>query len=501
MAATIDLSQLPDISDQLVTPDNPARDSAEGMDVARCVALHNYLVHYAWVAQGRSPDSLRRNSYTYFAVKGDAAEAIRPRLHPSLAAFLDTAILPLYQYRPSGYLFYYAHYFNDPRYLFDNDAADLQDMPADSLVNLYSGGMEIESGGGLFYHQGSHCAVVFMHMDAHDQAFPIEAHEELWHPFETVLSNWINLIHIGKVVGSLPDEPGLFDCEKFMCWEWRPYSDAQVDTCIAAWDRLCEAIEARISSSTAGRAVDNKDNDNKDNNNRRNSGLVPQAVLDAASVPDPGFARAFLTRARRPLFHRIAPGLVLPAMDEAGFAEEQPYTRLPRSSPYSIPPVCLFPAAGEHLVKLTSMTCAFTDDFSASSVHSNIPPRVNAGVYSESVERNRVDNAEEGFRLLLPFSFMERDWENTGLGARKSDGSLAGADSPGNVGCLFQHGYKPFGGENLRPQRLECLFNCWRKLIVDSVWSVGPEGVEGTLDTFREADGERWRHYYIPPSW
>ncbi|KAM5454795.1 hypothetical protein MaudCBS49596_002092 [Microsporum audouinii] len=168
-------------------------------------------------------------------------------------------------------------------------------MPVDSLVNLYDGGMSIEAGGGLFYRQGSHRAVVFMHMDAYDQAFPIEAHEELWHPLETVLSNWINLILIGKVIGSLPGEPGLFNCEKFECWEWRPYSDAQVGTCIAAWDRLCETIEARISSSTTGSAVDN--------NNRHDSEppLVPPAILDAALVPDPGFARAFLTRARRPL--------------------------------------------------------------------------------------------------------------------------------------------------------------------------------------------------------
>ncbi|KAM5464887.1 hypothetical protein MferCBS49748_005309 [Microsporum ferrugineum] len=163
--------------------------------------------------------ALRRNSYTYFALNGAAAEALRPRLHPSLAAFLDAATLPLHHYYPSGNLFFYACSFNYPQYLFDNNAADLQDMPVDSLVNLYDGGMNIEAGGGLFYRQGSHRAVAFMHMDAYDQAFPIEAHKELWHPLETVLSNWINLILIGKVIGSLPGEPGLFNCEKFECWE------------------------------------------------------------------------------------------------------------------------------------------------------------------------------------------------------------------------------------------------------------------------------------------
>ncbi|EFR01173.1 hypothetical protein MGYG_04177 [Nannizzia gypsea CBS 118893] len=489
----MDLSQLPDISDQLVTPANPARDPADGMDVARCVALHNYLVHYAWVAEGRSPDTLRRNSSTYFAAHGAAAEALRPRLHPSLAAFLDAAIVPLHDDPISGGWFFWVSEFSYPQYLFDEHLADLKDMPADSVVNLYEGGMYIETGGGLFYHQGSHHTVFFMHMDEYDYAFPIEAYQELWHPLETVLSNWINLILIGKVVPSLPVEPSLFGSEKFGCWEWRPYSDAQVDICIAAWDRLCETIEARILRRTAGNAVNNDDCNNKCHNSE--PPLVPPAVLDAASVPDPGFARAFLTRARRPLFHRIAPGLVLPAMDKEGFALQQPYTSLHRSSPYSIPPICLFPADGERLVYLTGRTCTFTEDFSP-LYNSNIPPRVNAGVYGESVERNNYDNAEEGFRLLLPFGFKKRYGESTEPGVRTSDGSFAES-----MGSLFQHGFKPFGGDVIRPQRLECLFNCWRKLIDDGIWSVGPEGVEGTLDTFREADGELWRHYCIPLSW
>jgi hypothetical protein len=109
------------------------------------------------------------------------------------------------------------------------------------------------------------------------------------------------------------------------------------------------------------------------------------------------------------------------------------------------------------------------------SIDSHIPSQVGAGVYSESVERNAFDNAEEGFRLLLPFSFKKDDW-GPGTGARKSDGSIVGGDYLENVAEIFQHGFTPFGGEGNRAQRLERLFDCWRKLVEDGVWSVGPQG-------------------------
>ncbi len=38
-------------------------------------------------------------------------------------------------------------------------------------------------------------------------------------------------------------------------------------------------------------------------------------------------------------------------------------------------------------------------------------------------------------------------------------------------------------------------------MVVEGVWAVGEEGVEGTIERFREADGMGWRGYVIPPSW
>ncbi|KAL6861956.1 hypothetical protein J3F83DRAFT_762697 [Trichoderma novae-zelandiae] len=445
----MDDSPYADVSGLLVTSANPARmRNASGIDHERCIALHNHLVHYTWIAEGRPPTGLQGNSKTFFTTYGAAAEGLPAQLPPGS---LDDSE-PL----DPAPLFIWAAGMSEPDDLFFREAADLFDEPVDSLVCLYypNVGHGGEPGGGLLYHQGHHRAAVLMHMDDYDHVLPFEAHQELWHPLETVLSNWISLIRLEKalVTASPRDEPGLFGNEKIGPWEWRPYSEAQVSDC-----RL-------------GRSIS----------------------------PGSLFARSFLTRARRPSFHRIAPGLVLPPADAAPFAAIQPFTGLSRSHDAVIPPVCLFPAApGEREVVLTASSSPFGNDFRPPASNSAVPSKVSAGVYSESVERNSGhDYAEEGFWLLLPYGF-DSTWDAR-HGARKSDGSLI---ERGKLAGLFQHGYKPFGGDYYRPQRLERLLDCWCGLVDEGVWSVGPEGVQGTLDTFKDAGAARWKDYVIPPTW
>ncbi|KAI0531833.1 hypothetical protein GGR58DRAFT_214510 [Xylaria digitata] len=488
----MDGPQLPELGDLLVTADNPPRADLSGMDYARCAALHNYLVHYAWAAEGRAPASLHSNNSTFFTTHGAVAEALRPRLDPSLAAFLATALVPPADTLDPAPLFFWASGFSSPDDFFADHAIDLFGEPEDSLVCLYfpNIGQGGESGGGLLYHQGYHLAAVFMHTDDYDYALPVEAHRMLWNPLETVLSNWIKLVHLGKITASLRDTPALFGGEKIGPWEWHSYSEAQVSSCLGAWDQLCDTIGAQIKlpspppTSTTITTVESQS-------------LLSRDALDGASVPSPCFVRSFLTRARRPRFRYIAPGLLLPPVDAQEFAATQPFTTLPRAS-CAIPPICLFLAVvGEREVDLTQPSNPFYIRFRAESAESPVPSRIPAGVYSEPVERNAFDNTEEGFRLLLPYG-LEGDVGNESVGARKSDGSFV---RKGEVAELFQHGYKPFGGDYYRPQRLERLLDHWCKLVNEGVWSVGSQGVEGNIDTLREADTTRWRDYVIPPTW
>ncbi|KAK9774048.1 hypothetical protein AB5N19_06960 [Seiridium cardinale] len=463
------------------------------MDHARCAALHNYLVHYAWVAEGRELAHLDGNDF--FTPHNAAAEGLRSRLDPSLVAFLSAAVMPPANTPEPPPFFWYADGLSDPDDLFANQTADLFDEPPDSLVHLYGPniGQGGSAGGGVLYDQRCHRAAVFMHMDDYDYALPAAAHAELWQPLETVLSNWIDLIHIGKIVAAPRDVPSRFGGQKIGPWEWRPYGEAQVDACVGAWDRLCSAIEARIGPADTTVVTDAPI--------LELDPLLTPAALDAASVPAPSFARAFLTRARRPMFRCIAPGLLLPPTNSSEFAALQRFTRLPRGS-HAVSPVCLFPAVQkqDHQADLSGTLSPFSNDFRTRSTDSPVPSRVPAGVYSESVERNAHDNTEEGFRLLLPYGLegIELFGGEDADGARKSDRSSV---ERGAVAQLFQHGYKPFGGDYYRPQRLERLLDHWRTMVEDGIWSVGPHGVDGSIDTFRQADTAHWRNYVIPPTW
>ncbi|PQE13536.1 chitin-type 1 protein [Rutstroemia sp. NJR-2017a WRK4] len=440
----MDSSQLPDVSSLLVTEDNPARADLSGTDHERCAALHNYLVYYAWIFQGRSPATLLSSSKKYFTTYGAAAEALRPRLHPSVAAFLDAALLPVTE-TPEPF-FLWAAAIPEPEELFDNYATHIFSEPEDSL-----GG---KAGAGLYYHQECHQAVVFMSMIDFNFALPFREEPDLWHPLETIFSNWIELIHLGKIVASPTEAPSLFGSEKIGPWEWRPYSEAQVVTCIGAWDRLCNTIEGRISLLSPTNATVNRVEPEP---------LLTPDILDAALVPERCFARDFLTIASRPNFRYIAPGPAPPTHERI------------------IPPVCIFTTRrGECEADLTM----FSNAFLARSYDSAVLLRGPAGVYTELLDRYTYFESEEGFRLLIPYELEGDEWALIS-GARMSDGtSVVG----GTTFELFQHGYKAFGGHYHRAQRLERLFDHWKKLVGDGVWSVGTDGVEGTIDTLKDAD-------------
>lgn len=490
-------SSLLSIDAYLVTPNNPPRTSVDGMDYKRCAALHNYLVDYCLAADCR-PDlaqAAESSRDIYLSTHGETAEAVRPRLHPSVAAFLAAARIcaaPLFYFvagmpNPDG----------DINGLFANEVADLWGEADDAVVRLYFSHMDAcdgASGGGMLYHQRLHRACFFVHPDDTECAFPVDEHRQSWHPLETILSNWVALIRLGKVVASPADEPALYGGVKIGNWEWRPYGDGQIAGCVAAWDRLCGAIEVRRRQDR-GATIDDRDD-------RPGEPLLTPAAMDAAKIPDPSFARAFLGIAHRPRhIRRIAPGLSLPPADTAAFAAAQPFTHLPRYVPQwdgteqgeVVPPVYMFfsdPGAPQIDVSgwRSSFRCHWDDGHRAAPEGIAFPSRAPPGVYSECVVRSEPEATEEAFRLLLPFNLY---------GARRS----SGAELKNKMADeLFQHGFKPFGGNPNRPQRLERLLDHWANLVQRGVWSVGPHGVQGSIDVFKDAT-VNWVDYTIPSSW
>lgn len=141
------------------------------------------------------------------------------------------------------------------------------------------------------------------------------------------------MVHTGKVtVGSTFDD----EMEQNGMWRWQSYSSTQVDTAVAAMDRLSASIEAGMPLESLSSA-------------RREKPLFTDEELDSASIPKHCFIRSFLTRVRMPCFKHIAPGLEVP-LDAAAFSARQKFTGLPRSPDDAsedqyIPTVLIFASA------------------------------------------------------------------------------------------------------------------------------------------------------------
>ncbi|KAI8964474.1 hypothetical protein F5Y11DRAFT_87033 [Daldinia sp. FL1419] len=466
-----------DLHDLLVAPARPARTD-NALDYARCAALHNKLVEHAWVAEGHEIKDLGQDSF--FDHYDDQANAIREKLHPDLAAFLECIIVT--EKLPPFY--FWVEGISPPTFMFVDEESLHYHTPNDInrfliLYNMNPG--IVGHAMGLIYDQQLHRATMALGIEDIDFTQPVEEHDELWYPLESILSNWWHMIQIGKITASRDIAPN----EKYGPWIWHSYGQSQVNSTVASFERLTRAIEYRISPDKLLPSS--------------NEPLLNHADLDEASVPNQCFIRSFLTSVRQPRFHKIAPGLVVPR-DRTAFAANQRYTTVNRTSEFGaiVPPVLIFASAERRHVGLVSDVPYISINPFCPTFNKYMPSNdqpVLAGLYSESVELFATDNAEEGFRLLLPFPFRTA-WEEHG--ARKSDMSLVEANS---VADLFQHGFKPFGGEWWRAQRLERLFDAWTHLVESGVWGVGDNGVEGDIDTFKEADRGRWADYRISPTW
>lgn len=475
-----------DIEDALVSPSNPAR--ADGtLDYERCARLHNYLIAYGWmVRHEKGPhevdELLHRPKFLDNSQSGYSPD----RLHPAVITFLNAVIPPK---GDEGICYFVGdlavqsadEYFIHEKNHFEN---------IDRFVIIYRTYYELGSQClGLVYDQELHRAAVPLFIGSLDSIEPIADHEDLWMPLETILTNWIHMVRIGKVTACLPlDEEESEEMSQNGMWRWQSYSPTQVDTAVAAMNRLSDSIEARMSPESLSSA-------------HRDKPLFTDEELDVASIPKSCFIRSFLTRIRTPHFKYIAPGLEVPH-DAAAFSARQRFTGIPRSPDDAsedqyIPAVLIFASADSTRTlsfndELKSLFFRLGDDPVPYSERDAIP----VGLYSEPVDRTWGNIAEEGFRLVLPFH--QQPGRGSNDGARHSDGSLIGRQT---FTRLFQHGiYYPFGGEH-RAQRLERLLDRWRELVENGQWAVGRDGVEGIIDTFRDADRGAWRDYWIPPGW
>ena len=433
------------------------------------------------VYNGRNTVDLEALTKEHFRYDYDDTEVrVRARLDASLNSFLHLA------YDPDLPFFYWLSGLNmrlvDETFPFeDNELEDLERFVIiyDTTPDAYSHTM------GVVYDQQRHLAAVPLTIEDTESIEPIDEHEEMWYPLETILTHWIYLIRIGKVVIDPTETWSNPARSQIGLWGWLPYCQAQIESTIAAMDRYVTIIESRMPP----------------NSHLAVSGpLFTDAELDAAAVPQECFVRSFLTRVKTPRFKFIGPGLEV-LHDKAAFAARQKFTvghLYDRSGNEFAPAVLLFAAADSD----TTAVVKFNNEIRWLFLHqvNNVTmdeyDLIPAGLYSEATDRGFLSTEEAGFRLLLPFVLRPNYSED---GARMSDRGLV---KRGSYADLFQRGqYRPFGGE-CGAQRLEKLFERWAELIETGVWTVGKDGVEGSIDKFRDASrGDGWMNYWITPSW
>ncbi|KAI5368466.1 hypothetical protein J4E82_010723 [Alternaria postmessia] len=320
------------------------------------------------------------------------------------------------------------------------------------------------------YDQEAHLCIVCPSIHDADEIFE----QKIWYPLETALEFWLGQVRKGRIATPHEGENEDLVNERYDPWQFIPYNDTMLEENVDAFNRLVEAIEARMPSAYRPAEAEGIVH-----------GLVDESALQSIDLP-PRFAYKFLCRARRPRFQMIAPGLEI--LTSSTFSD-QPFRSYFSSSEPEFPPILLFRSGSNykddttpHFVTGEPMPSLFTG-FSRITCFP-------AGLYLLPTGEVR---AEDECMLILPFGIGSNGY------ARKSDGSRFGRSRTGGNSHvdLYRPGYQPF--EEQHEQSLVDVLKNWKGMVERGDWQIDENGVAGGMDVWREADSEeKWEAYVIP---
>ncbi|KAF3055548.1 hypothetical protein GL218_07223 [Daldinia childiae] len=465
-------------------------EMAVELDYVRCATLHNRLLERGWVDSGKqleydtNDDQVevlhRRNWFEFY---GPDAERVRSRLSPSLVAFLERALVV-----DDHSLHYYVAGLSSPDYLWSSHERESNmGIDSDRYLTLYTAtGVALEQEG-LVFDQMENKAI--MQMSIFDSPITHNGRQQ-WFALEVILSAWLDMVEVGKVQAVNPDID--VPSDKFDPWISLPYSDDQLQETLTVYHSLLDVIESRIPVTSRPSST---------------YPLIPDDSLAAANISD-GFAWEFLSKARRPLFRYIAPGLEIPTSDTF---RHQPFSSVESVPLQEVPdrastvqfPILLF-RASDMFYALPSPHGA--NDRTGSHLPFPWPwSQVNAypaGLYLTDSDRETIC-FEDGARLVLPFGIGSRGYARTSDGARFGENKeeKGAVGQPHNTHAdLYQLGYVPFIESH--EVRLAQVLRAWLKQVESGAWEVGTDGVLGGIEKWREADTEaKWAGYVVPISW
>jgi hypothetical protein len=459
-----------------VTHDNPIRYH-DRLDHERCAALHNELVQRGWIGSGRSLDQLE--TVNWFQYYGQDAEDSQRLLSKDLVAFLEQA--QMIKNDGQFCLFYYVTGLLSPDRMWETFDWMFEDEDKYRYLTLYGATSMASHPDGLAFDQRENRAV--MQMSIHDSDVTLNGRTP-WFPLEVTLSAWLDMIIVGKIQAVDDSFQGSEKNEPWICHHWNNF---MVQETAHAFNALVESIETRM----------------------RNQGfsvpdilepLLPDSVMDVLGIP-PGFARSFVAKARHPAFTYIAPGLSVPTIQS--FAQ-QPFYRgddlhqeeeLDAAS-LTVEPILLF--ASTESFQLADRK--EREDPPFQHPHDKLSS-VPAGVYFLESERQAVHGFEDAVKLVLPFGVGGDGFARISDGLQIGDERNLEDSSCGNrYTDLYQQGWNPF--IEMHWVRLAKVLESWKGMVERGDWKVGANGIEGTMEAFKEADTEEgWWKFVVPIGW
>jgi hypothetical protein len=344
------------------------------------------------------------------------------------------------------------------------------------------------------------------------------SNQDKWRPLESILESWLTMIRKGKIVAMSKKDREALPRDRVAQDPWikMPYNEIILSETIDSFNRLVQAVEARMPNTAATKEEESI------------TGLLDDQALTAMQLA-PSFIHDFLLRARRPNFQFIAPGLS--TLDASNFARQPFWSSLTDPAfrdheDYTHPPLLLFPSSHAYaspIVHTNPTTNSWTSLLQA-SLHiykqaANIRgyiggiPNAYHGIsahWAREAEKastnpnhpfgypfNKIHSysaglyiapgdTEDEVKLLLP-----ADVEGSGF-ARMSDGSEARLRED-----VYGIGFTPFkgwGNANL----LDVLTH-WLEMVESGAWEIDERGVVGGIEKWRDADVEATAGRYVLP--
>ncbi|KAF2223005.1 hypothetical protein BDZ85DRAFT_282043 [Elsinoe ampelina] len=473
------------VSHLRVSAQHPPTSNIEtGLDYERCAALHNAIVRYAWDTAGFEPALMPET------VWWDAEHNLKHRdeagamMHPTVQAFLQLALeVPVHPGAlPGGRFHYYAETLVYAECIVDGFYSGFQyDNEPLRIVPLYSTDPEItESAIGVIYDQTRH--MCFYNEYDPDILWGIEDDEDdtshLWHPLETVLTLFIELIEREKFVvlhhtvkraptgfgpTTLPDgsrewvsnppaeQPQQDPVsgarrhdETQEPWTVQPFTKQDLALTLDNWNALLDAIESRLPGHAEPAAQEDV--------------AFTETMLTEAGLPKEHFIWQFLSKTRKPRFTHLGPGLRLVSPDEL---IHPPHRHIGTLSNVENCPILFLIGS---------------DDQQTRDVwNHHLETRIPWGLYFDEVRDRCL--FEDGCKLVLPFPVASRDMElRDGRRYKNNEG-------------LFQLGISnPFILSHA-PQ-LAMILGYFTEFVRSGKWQVGVDGVLDGTDWWKIADTE-----------